>query len=58
MRSLTQYYKQCDIQLLPFSRDEKDWAQLIDVLERFAETMPAAAPLKLELQTEMERLLD
>jgi SIR2-like domain len=58
MRSLTQYYKQCNIQLLPFSRDEKDWPQLIEVLEKFAEDMPAATPLKLQLQMEMERLLD
>jgi len=58
MRSLTRYYKQCDIQLLPFLRDEKDWSQLIEVLERFAETMPAAAPLNLQLQMEMEALLE
>src|SRR5437899_12035485 len=48
LRSLTRYYKQCDIQLLPFLRDEKDWPQLIEVLERFAETMPEAAPLNLQ----------
>jgi hypothetical protein len=58
MRSLTQYYKQCNIQLLPFSRDEKDRLQLIEVLEKFAEDMPAATPSKLQLQMEMERLLD
>ena len=34
MRSLTQYYKQCDVQLLPFLKDTKDWHQLVDVLER------------------------
>jgi hypothetical protein len=31
MRSLTQYYAQCDIQLLPFLRDHRDWAQLTEV---------------------------
>jgi hypothetical protein len=44
--------------LLPFSRDEKNWRQLIEILEKFAEDMPAATPLKLQLQMEMERLLD
>jgi hypothetical protein len=58
MRGLTQYYKQCDIQVLPFLRDHKDWSQLIDVLENFAATMPASSPLNLQVQMEMEALLD
>jgi hypothetical protein len=58
MRSLTQYYKQCDIQLLPFQRDQKDWSQLIEVVEEFAEVMPATTPLNLQIQMEMEALLD
>ncbi len=57
MRSLTQYYRQCDIQLLPFLRDQKDWSQLIDVLEEFARVMPATAPMNLEIQAQMEALL-
>lgn len=57
MRSLTQYYRQCDIQLLPFQRDQKDWAQLIDVLEHFASALPATAPLDVQVQAEMEALL-
>jgi len=58
MRSLMNYYRQCDIQLMPFSRDEKNWFQLIDVLDQFAEVMPAAAPLNLQIHMEMEKLLD
>jgi hypothetical protein len=58
MRSLTQYYKQCDIQLIPFQRDKKDWLQLVDVLEHFADVMPATSPLNLQVQAEMEALLD
>jgi hypothetical protein len=58
MRSLSQYYKQCDIQLLPFRRDEKDWAQLMEVLDVFARTIPASAPLRLQIQMEMESMLD
>ena len=58
IKSLSQYYKQCDIQLLPFLRDQKDWHQLIDVIEKFAEAMPAAEPLHLQKLLEMEKLLD
>jgi hypothetical protein len=57
MRSLMNYYKQCDIQLMPFSRDEKNWFQLMDALDHFAEVMPAAAPLNLQIHMEMESLL-
>jgi len=57
MRSLTQYYRQCDIQLLPFQRDQKDWAQLIAVLEHFAGALPATAPLDVQVQAEMEAML-
>jgi hypothetical protein len=57
MRSLTQYYRQCGIQLLPFMRDQKNWAQLIDVLENYAGVMPATSPLNLQIQAEMEALL-
>jgi len=58
VRSLSQYYAQCDIQLLPFLRDQRDWGQLTEVLEAFAKTIPAAAPLSLQVQMEMESLLD
>jgi hypothetical protein len=58
MRSLAQYYRQCDIQLLPFQRDQRDWSQLIEVLESFAGALPATAPLDVQVQAEMEALLD
>lgn len=58
MRALTQYYKQCNIQLLPFLRDQKNWEQLIEVLENYADVMPATAPTTLEILAEMEALLD
>jgi hypothetical protein len=58
MRSLTQYYAQCNIQLLPFLRDHRDWSQLTEVLEALAEAMPAATLLSLQVQMEMESLLD
>jgi hypothetical protein len=58
MRSLTQYYAQCDIELIPFRRDLRDWAQLTEVLESFANDLPAASPLGLQVQMEMESFLD
>jgi hypothetical protein len=58
MRSMTQYYAQYDIELLPFRRDQRNWAQLIEVLEAFAAAMPAKTPLGLQRQMEMEMLLD
>ena len=33
MRHLTVYYQDCGIKLLPFLRDQKDWHQLIEVIE-------------------------
>jgi hypothetical protein len=58
MRSLTKYYAQCDIELIPFRRDQRDWAQLTEVLDAFAAAMPATAPLGLQLQMEMESFLE
>jgi hypothetical protein len=59
LRSLKSYYlSECDIQLIPFLRDDKDWDQLLDVLEEFARTIPASAPLMLQKAQEMEDLLN
>ncbi|HXJ01396.1 MAG TPA: SIR2 family protein [Micropepsaceae bacterium] len=59
MRSLKNYYRnQCGIQLLPFRRDQKDWLQLLDVLEKFAEAAPASEPIRLQELMEMEAFLD
>ncbi|SDP22035.1 SIR2 family protein [Afipia sp. GAS231] len=58
MRSLTQYYAQCDIELIPFRRDLRDWAQLTEVLEAFATAIPATTPLALQVQMEMESYLE
>jgi hypothetical protein len=58
MRCLTQYYAQCDIELIPFRRDQRDWNQLIEVLEEFSSAMPARSALGLQKQLDMEGLLD
>jgi hypothetical protein len=64
LRSMEGYYlRECGIQLIPFLRDQRNWDQLLDVLEDFARQMPASAPLILErvemleaLAREMEQL--
>jgi len=55
--SLQEYFLQeCSIELIPFSRDEKDWKQLIDVLEAFAKALPANDELVVQELAEMEEL--
>jgi SIR2-like domain len=57
-RSLTNYYAECGIELVPFLRDQKDWDQLIEVLEEFARIAPAGSPLTIQVLKEMEALLE
>ena len=57
-RSLSNYYRECGIELIPFLRDQKDWDQLMDVLEEFARLAPAGAPLNVQIFKEMEALLN
>jgi hypothetical protein len=55
---LAAYYQECGIRLLPFLRDQKDWHQLIEVIEDFACRAPAADPMRLQKLVDMEDLLD
>ena len=52
------YYRENGIGLIPFSRDERDWDQLIDEVEKLAQLMPAAELNKIERLIEMEALLN
>lgn len=59
MRQMKSYYlKECGIELLPFLRDQRDYDQLIDVLEEYAKLVPASTPLVIEKARQMEALLD
>jgi SIR2-like domain len=58
LRGLKSYYLECGIHLIPFLRDNKNWDQLIDVLEEFARLTPASEPLVLQKAQEMEALLN
>jgi len=58
VRNIDTYYRnECGIELLPFRRDEKDWEQLLDVIETFADGMPASNPLVQQEMQDMENLL-
>ena len=57
LRSMETYYlHECGIQLIPFLRDQKDRDQLLDVLEEFAQRMPASGPLVLQQVQVLEDL--
>jgi hypothetical protein len=57
LTSMQDYYlRECGIELIPFVRDQKDHYQLLEVLEDFAQRMPASAPLVLQQQQELEDL--
>lgn len=58
MMSLKRYYlEECGIQLIPFLRDQKDWDQLLDVMDEFAQKTPAADVMQLQEFGDMEALL-
>lgn len=58
MANLAAYYRSFGIQLIPFSLDEKDWEQIIDVLEEFAVRSPTEDLMRLQRLTDMEDLLN
>jgi hypothetical protein len=58
MRNLASYYlNECGIELVPFRRDERDWDQLLEVVDAFAQNMPATTPFVLQKMQDMEELL-
>jgi hypothetical protein len=59
MLSLKRYYlNECGIQLVPFLRDQKDWDQLLDVIEEFAQNAPVKDVIQLQEFNDMEALLE
>jgi SIR2-like domain len=56
-RSLERYFRPFGIGLLPFSRDEHGWDQLVMVIEYLAREIPPGPPLTLPKRLEMEELL-
>jgi hypothetical protein len=59
MRSMRAYFlNECGIELIGFRRDERDWAQLADVLEAFALTISSRGPMLAQELSDMGGLLD
>jgi SIR2-like domain len=58
MLSMRRYYRECGIELLPFLRDQRDWDQLIEVLDSFARAVPASSLAVLQELDDMEGLLN
>jgi SIR2-like domain len=59
MRSFRDYYlRECNIQLLPFSKDQKGWHQLVEVLEYLAAEIPVGGVLPSQQRLEMRVLLE
>jgi hypothetical protein len=59
MRSFRDYYLQeCNIGLLPFSKDQRGWGQLIHVLEYLAQAIPVGGLLPSQQRLEMDALLE
>jgi len=58
MKSLKSYFLGFGIELVPFLKDSKDWDQLLEVLENWAQKIPASAPLVLGQLKRMEELLN
>jgi len=56
-RSLELYYYGFGVRLLPFSRDDRDWDQLITVIDYLAGEISPGPPLALSKRFEMEELL-
>jgi hypothetical protein len=57
MLAMKRYYRKCGIELLPFLKDQKNWDQLLDVLDEFARATPASTLAILQELNDMEGLL-
>ena len=51
------FLRECGVQLLPYLKDERDWDQLLNVLEVFAQEIPVGKTLKVQQYQDMEALL-
>lgn len=58
VRSLDGYFARFGVTLIPFSRDERDWDQLENVVDALASALPSGTPLSLPKLREMEGLLE
>jgi len=58
MRSFRQYYlRECNVALLPYSKDARGWEQLIDVVQYLSSEIPIGGLLPSQKRLAMEALL-
>lgn len=57
-QSLRDYFATFGVELIPFSRDERDWDQLADVIEYLVHELPTGKRLALATLHEMRGLLE
>jgi len=55
--SMREYFRDCGVDLISFSRDEKDYEQLLDELDALASAITPSEPLLAEKMRSMEGLL-
>ncbi len=58
MLALRRYYRECDIEVLPFLKDQRNHHQLAEVLSDYAAKIPASDLTILQQLKEMGGLLD
>jgi len=59
MRGLSDYYlNEFNVRLLPFSKDQSGWHQLIEVVEHLSRQIPVGGVLPTQQRLEMEALLE
>ena len=58
MLHLQRYYLDFGLELLPFRKDERNWQQLIEVLDDFARNIPASSLAVAQELADMERMFD
>lgn len=58
VKNLERYFSRFGVSLIPFSRDECDWDQLVNVVDALASALPSGTPLSLPKLREMEGLLE
>jgi hypothetical protein len=58
MLHMQRYYRDCGLELLPFRKDERNWHQLIEVLDDFARKIPASSLAVAQELDDMERMID
>lgn len=58
VRALDGYFRRLGVGLIPYSRDDQNWDQLVEVLEAFSNEIQPNPPSALTRRSDMEKLLE